>query len=275
MQQWATARRARWTTTTSQPKGDYRPSASLALESIYPVMEGYKDSVAFGGHAPFQRSDGLRLADAHRELQPRRLSLRVQGAVHARRQYRHALWTAGARWNAGDFYDLFGPTKRSREGYSAYVSYERPLIYNPPETLSLTATLPTSATSIRCRLPEHPSPTDKLVEAQLGFEYKYPRASIGKVDDETGHLWSVLAHVYDADGEVFPSLFGKFDVGLPLPLRHSSIWLRSGAGISVGRPRQPARQRLLRRLPQQLRRQWRRQALSRDAHACPASRSMH
>ena len=37
---------------------------------------------------------------------------------------RHELWSAGLRWNAGDFYDLFGPTKRSREGYSAFVDYE-------------------------------------------------------------------------------------------------------------------------------------------------------
>ena len=46
------------------------------------------------------------------------------------------------------------------------------------------------------------------------------RASIGKVDDETGHLWSVLAHVYEAEGEFTPSLLGKFDVGWPLPLSH-------------------------------------------------------
>jgi hypothetical protein len=57
---------------------------------------------------------------------------------------------------------------------------------------------------------------------------------VGKVDDETGHLWSLLAHAYEADGDVTPGVFGQFDVGWPLQLPHSSIWLRTGAGVSWG-----------------------------------------
>ncbi len=84
-----------------------------------------------------------------------------------------------------------------------------------------------------------PSPTDKLGEIEIGLVYEHPRASVGKVDEETGYLWSVLAHGYEADGEFTPSLFGKFDVGLPLQLRHSSIWLQDGRRHRRRRSRDP------------------------------------
>ena len=78
------------------------------------------------------------------------------------------------------------------------------------------------------------SPTDKLGEAQLGLVYKHPRGSAGKVDDEAGHAWTILAHAYEADGEITPAVLGSFDVGWPLRLPHSSIWLRTGAGVASG-----------------------------------------
>ena len=39
---------------------------------------------------------------------------------------------------------------------------------------------------------------------------------------------------HGAAGDFFPRLTGTFDVGFPLPLDHSSIWLRSGASIADG-----------------------------------------
>ncbi len=102
--------------------------------------------------------------------------LQSEERLHASLIYKHYLWTAGLRWNPADFYDLFGPTKRSRKGYSGFVSYEHPLLYEPPETLSLVAkvayfgdldTLP--------GFQNVESPTDKLGEAEIGLVYKFPR----------------------------------------------------------------------------------------------------
>jgi hypothetical protein len=60
------------------------------------------------------------------------------------------------------------------------------------------------------------------------------RHSPGAVDDEAGHRWSIKAHGYGAAGDFIPSLTATYDLGFPLPLDHSSIWLRSGASISSG-----------------------------------------
>jgi hypothetical protein len=235
VQRWNTPSPASvdFATVASRP-ADYSPSRELELESLYPVIEGYKDSASVGVHARFSDPVGFDTLLATVGYSPDG-GLPEKERLHAAVEYRHSLWTFGGRWNGADFYDLFGPTKRSREGYSAYVGYERPLIYSPPEEMSLQADL--AYYGDLDSLPAFQniaSPTDRLLTANLALEYEYPRSSIGYVDDETGHLWALDAHTYVADGEVIPSLFGKFDAGFALPAGHASVWLRSAAGVNWG-----------------------------------------
>ena len=144
-------------------------------------------------------------------------------------------WTAGAAWNRDDFYDLFGPTKRSLAGYNGYVSYDHFLIYDPPQTMDIIAkvayygdlvTLPGFQNVL--------SPSRNLVTPDVGLTSVDTRRSPGAVDAETGHSWSLKAHAYDAPGEFMPRISGTYDVGFPLPLDHSSIWLRTGVSVSSG-----------------------------------------
>src|SRR6185503_19255758 len=68
------------------------------------------------------------------------------------------------------------------------------------------------------------------------------RASIGAVDQEKGHRWSFLygnnvVRFHHLDGETwlgFPLAQATLDLGVPLPLRKSSIWLRTAGGYSPG-----------------------------------------
>ena len=217
----------------------YRPAFEMSRESIFPIIEGYKDSVAFGGHARFSDPigfDGLNLTVSYSPDD----ALESRERLHASLLFKHSLWQAGLRWNAGDFYDLFGPTKRSREGYSAFVSFEHPIIFDPPETMSVVGKL--SYFGDLDTLPGFqniPSPSDKLGEAEIGLVYKFPRSSVGSVDDETGVLWSLLAHAYHAQSDITPSVFGKFDIGWPLPFDHTSLWIRTGAGVASGEVEDP------------------------------------
>jgi hypothetical protein len=220
-------------------EGAYKPTWEMHREAIYPVVEGYKDSIALGAHARFSDPmgfDGLNLTLSYSPDS----DLASKEELHASLTWRHYLWSAGLKWNAGDFYDLFGPTKRSREGYSGFVAYERSLIYDPPEMLSLVARL--SYFGDLDALPGFQnveSPTDKLGEAQVGLVYKHPRGSLGKVDDETGYLWSLVGHAYETEGDITPALLGSFDVGWPLQLSHSSIWVRTAAGMADGELEDP------------------------------------
>ncbi|HEX5651178.1 MAG TPA: hypothetical protein VFX69_16085 [Steroidobacteraceae bacterium] len=214
-------------------QGVYGPLSEMDLEALYPVLEGYKDSVGVGAHARFSDAIGFASTGATLSYSPDS-ELESKERLHAAVDFRYSFWSAGLKWNAGDFYDLFGPTKRSREGWGAYLGYDRPLLYDPPEKFNLVAKL--AYYGDLDTLPNFqnvPSPTDKLGEAEIGLHYEHPRASIGKVDDEAGHLWSLVAHAYEADGDITPSLLGKFDLGLPLR-RHSSIWLRTAGGVADG-----------------------------------------
>jgi len=79
-----------------------------------------------------------------------------------------------------------------------------------------------------------PATSDRLADVSVGLAYENLRGSVGKVDAEAGHAWAIGAHAYQSEGDFIPSVLGRFDVGVPLPLNHSSIWWRNGAGISSG-----------------------------------------
>jgi hypothetical protein len=117
-------------------QGSYSPLRELGLESVYPVLQGYKDSVSYGLHARFSDPVGFDTLALTAGYSPDD-SLPGKERGHAEAKFQHAMWTGGLRWNAADFYDLFGPTKVSRAGYSGYVGYDRPIIYDLPEKMNL------------------------------------------------------------------------------------------------------------------------------------------
>jgi hypothetical protein len=58
--------------------------------------------------------------------------------------------TAALSWNRSDFYDLFGPTKRSRKGLAVKGGYDSILIYDEPRRLDLLSMSPITTRSTRC-----------------------------------------------------------------------------------------------------------------------------
>jgi hypothetical protein len=215
-------------------EGVYRRAHELSLGSLIPVVEGYKDSAGLGASALFSDPLGFDWLSVdtsysldHRSPARQRLHFSTDG--------HHKEWTAGAAWNGADFYDLFGPTKRSLAGYHGYVAYDHALVYDLPRYTDFVVkvayyggldTLP--------GFQNVTSPSKNLFTAEAGFVATDTRRSGGAVDDEAGNRWSLKAHAYGAAGDLIPNLTGTFDVGFPLPLDHSSIWLRSGASVSTG-----------------------------------------
>jgi len=211
----------------------------VSLESVIPVIEGYKDSVALGGSARFSDPIGLDSLEIDTSYSPDNALPSVE-RLHASATASHRNWTGGLAWNSANFYDLFGPTKRSLKGYNGYLAYDRPFVYDPPETLDFIAKV--AYYGDLDQLPGFqnvPSPSHSLFAADAGIVGVDTRHSPGAVDAETGHIWSLKTHLYSAAGEQIPSVAATYDVGFPLPLDHSSIWLRTGAYISTGSPSDP------------------------------------
>jgi hypothetical protein len=220
-------------------QGPYRPAHALELDSVIPMIGGYFNSVALGANARLSDPAGLDWINLDTSYSPDE-SLPSSQRLHAMITAHIPEWSAGVAWNRDDFYDLFGPTKRSLAGYNGYVSYDHFIIYDPPQTMDVTAkvayygdlvTLPGFQNVL--------SPTSTLLTSEVKLTSSDTRRSPGAVDAETGTIWTLKAHTYAAPGEFIPSISGTFDVGFPLPLDHSSIWLRTGAAVSAGARENP------------------------------------
>ncbi len=226
-------------------EGKYSSIANISLESIYPIIEGYKEEIALGINTTF--SDALMLDTIDVSVSYSINSdLPSSEDIHATLEWRHIVarptpfagsWTFALRQNPADFYDLFGPTKRSLRGQSASVKYEKTLVYDKPREMHLTVDL--SHFTNLDRLPRYQNidaTFDTLSTFGALLEYTHVRKSLGAVDDEKGFTWSLGATANYVDGDTIPKILGGFDFGFALPWGHSSIWLRNSAGVAFGDP---------------------------------------
>ncbi len=215
-------------------QGAYVPLREMRFASAFPVLQGYKNAVGLGYHFTFE--DPLRLGSVEATLaytqedDPARKDERGHAAI----KYRYLGWNAGLSWNRSDFYDLFGPTKRSRRGVAATLGHEHALIFDEPRRLDVKSEI--AYYDKLDALPDFQNvgaTVDRLFTGQVGLYYTHVRSSLGAVDDEKGITWDVVASANHAHGQTIPQLRGDFALGVPV-LAHSSVWLRTAAGISHG-----------------------------------------
>ena len=215
-------------------KGPYLPLRNLALDNAYPVLQGYKNEVGIGFHANF--ADPLAYANfgvTAAYTPTSNLPASEKGHVEVTGQYLG--WRGALAWNRSDFYDLFGPTKRSRKGYAAKLGYTDWLIFDEPRRLDLIYDLAYYDQIDTLPNAQNVATTfTRLVTAQVGLHYTDLRRSLGAVDDEKGISWAVVAKANQASGSITPQIAGTLNLGLPLPIRHSSIWSRTAAGMANG-----------------------------------------
>ena len=213
-------------------KGIYYPPHKLSLSNAYPVLQGYKDAVGLGYHVNIE--DPLRLATLEftAAYTPAN-NLPSNERLHLDATYRYLGWRAGLSWNKSDFYDLFGPTKRSRKGYAARLGYDHLLVYDEPRKFTLSTdvayfdkidTLPTAQNV--------DTGFTRLATGKVGLHYTDVRRSLGAVDDEKGLAWTTVLAAYRAGGRSSAQLRGGLDFGIPLPLAHSSLWSRTAVGMA-------------------------------------------
>lgn len=215
--------------------GKYRPYRELELDSGYPIIEGYRDSVAPGLH--------LRFTDP---AQLHNFSLTASYSIdndlpssekpHFGVEYNALNWYAKYSHNRADFYDLSGPTERARKGDAYIVGYEKPLIFDEPKRLDFSAevgfytdldTLPGNQNVASTNI-------DEILALDLGLHFSNTRKSIGAVDHEKGWRWDLSVSANDTNLETVINSRVGLDFGFALPWRHSSIWFYSSAGDSSG-----------------------------------------
>lgn len=213
-------------------QGPYHVMTTWKLMSLYPVVEGYKSTTAGGVRLNFGDYLGLQNADVTATYTPEP-NLPSDERWHVKAAYSYFDWDAAFDYNGTDFYDLFGPTKTSRKGYSASLHRRKALLTDEQKHLDLD--LGVSGHWKLERLPDYQNVATSydvfgVYSADLHFENM--TASLGAVDYETGYRWGLSASAVHVLKKLHPQIVANAAAGVPLPIPHSSVWLRGAAGAS-------------------------------------------
>jgi hypothetical protein len=207
----------------------------MKLASAYPVIEGYKDVVSYGLRFNFQDPlggiDGVYVTVGYSPYQ----FLTSDERFHLNLEYQHWNWKLNGAYNASDFYDLFGPTKTSRKGYTLGLQYGNTLVYNKPKILDYTIQF--AGYGGLERLPEFQNiltSFDRFLTFSAKLNYSYMLKTLGAIEYEKGITWQLVSRTNYVNSTFFPRLFTSFDYGILLPISHSSLWLRCSSGYSFG-----------------------------------------
>jgi len=230
-------------------RGPYRPLRSVRMVSLYPVVETYKAYTGVGLQAKFADPATFHDLTLTGSYTPQTV-LPAEEEWHGRLDYRRSAWEVRLLYNPASFYDLVGPTKTSRKGQSGQIYWDHSLVRDDPHTLDLHAGVE-GWTGLE-RLPDNQnvatSPDfQRLVAGTIELREKNTRSSIGSVDPEKGWLGRLTGNFNLVRFERpdhswwkgFPMIEATADAGVPLPLRNSSIWLRTAGGISPGDRQEP------------------------------------
>jgi hypothetical protein len=215
-------------------KDDYEPFSSVRLASLYPIVEGFKDFAAYGFRASLGDPLGLYGIDATLSYSTVSL-LPAKERIHAAFDIDHYPWTLSTTYNHADFYDLFGPTKTSRAGYSIALKYHDFLITDRPQSMEYT--IRGAAYGGLERLPDFQNIAtsfDKFFTLGGNVKYSYLLRTLGAIEYEKGIATGLFSYNTFVNSTVFPRVYATLDYGTLLPLLHSSLWLRSAAGQSLG-----------------------------------------
>jgi hypothetical protein len=150
-----------------------------------------------------------------------------------------------ATYNQADFYDLFGPTKRSRKGINIGIDHNQSLIFDNPRNLDLN--IGASAYYGLNQSPEFQQinfsnddfNTNLFYNIYSSLAYRNLKGSVGAVDAEKGIKSSLTLSNSITEGNFFPKINGTLDMGFQLPVDHTSFWIRNAFGNSFSKKINP------------------------------------
>ena len=219
--------------------GEYSPVRNLRLQSMYPIAQGYENEKAAGMRLDFGDTLGISHVTTTFSYTPVGTP-GMRDRFHLNIEARYWDWQLSAYFNRADFYDLFGPTKVGRRGFGLVGQKTKTFIRDANRTLVLTSNV--AGYSGLDKLPDYQNVSavhTRFVEGAAELAYSDMQQSLGAIEDESGVQWDVNAQVDDAFPKTFPRVWGEYARGFLLPLRNSSLWLRSSAGKGFGDPSDP------------------------------------
>jgi hypothetical protein len=219
-------------------RGMYHATERMKLAAAYPIVEGYKQKVAFGYYLHFEDPLQFHQLDAAVSISPFG-DMRDKERIHADIEYRSLDWKLRYWHNDADIYDLAGPVLRSRKGDAVIISYDKARIYDPPRQLNVFGSVAGYWGLEQLPSAQNIASPKNIYSGEVGIRYTNTRQSLGGVDHEKGFEGRIVSGVDMAEDRLYPHLYAGADYGVALPWPNSSAWVYTAAGIAAGEPESP------------------------------------
>jgi hypothetical protein len=215
-------------------QGVYDPEHEMMWDGSYPIVAGFKGHVAVGWHFQFEDPQAYDRFLADISYSPAS-DLPHGQELHATLAWSNLYWHVTYRHNNADFYDLFGPTERSRKGDALLIGYLDIPIYDLPRRMDITYDLDLFSGLDTLPGAQKIQGNDRnIAEFKVGLDYSDITKSLGAVDNEEGyHVYAKFEEDY-AHNQAYSKLYAGLDFGFALPWGHSSVWMYNAAGGSLG-----------------------------------------
>jgi hypothetical protein len=216
-------------------EGSYNMFKEMKLINAYPDIAGFKNTMALGYRLNFSDYIGISNIKIFLGTSPWSSNSNKQ-KIHAQLDWKYWNWNLKAAYNKTDFYDLFGPTKRSRAGYMIGLNYNRVFALKKPLVYTFNAGAYTYG-DLEV-LPQYQSIVTPIKDFQAltaSFEVKKLRKTLGGIQHEKGFTWEISAQSLLAKNKLYPELISNQNVGFLMPgVRNTSFWIRNSIGQSFG-----------------------------------------
>ena len=216
-------------------RGTYEPTKRMRFDAHYPIISGYNQKAAFGYY--FHIADPLQFRQLSVSLAASPYGVDGGERFHANVEFQTPYWKLNYWHNLADVYDLAGPVLRSRKGDAFIANYTKPLIYDPPRQLDIFGSAAAYFGLEQLPGAQNIASPSSIRSGEIGLKYTNTTKALGGVDHEKGLNARIAVGTDQAEGHLFPRLYGGVDVGTALPWSNSSAWLYLHGGL-VGGPRE-------------------------------------
>ena len=221
----------------------YNVFKEMKFAGAYPIISGFTDTKAWNHMTPvlgyrFNVNDPVGLSSM-------KLSFGLspwsnndwKNKFHVDFDWKYYFWNLKVAWNHMDFYDLFGPMRKSRKGFVVQLAYDYSNTMISPYDKSWGFSVATYGDMDVLPLYQEVEVQGvrSMQTASIYGNWAKTRTSLGGVMKEQGYELGIEGYGYLAGGRFYPSVEASGDFGTLVPFdRNTSFWLRTAAGHNFG-----------------------------------------
>ena len=221
----------------------YNVLKEMRFAGAYPIISGFTDARAWNHMTPvlgyrFNVNDPVGLSSMKLSVGFSPWSNNAwKNKFHVDFDWKYYFWSLKAAWNHMDFYDLFGPMRKSRKGYVVQLAYDNINSLITPYSKSWGFSVAAYGDMDALPLYQEVEVQDvrSMQTASIYGKWSKMRTSLGGVMKEQGYELGIEGYGYLAGGRFYPSVEASGNFGTLVPFdRNTSFWLRTAAGHNFG-----------------------------------------